>query len=70
MLTLSVKVGQAVQIGDVAVVKVGEKSGRMVKLSFFTPVSPIRLLADGLIPSRFTTGITGELRRGAMRAVG
>lgn len=63
MLSLTVRVGQAVQIGEVAVVKVCEKSGRCVRLAFATEVAPIRLLADGIIPPRFTTGITGQPRR-------
>ena len=63
MLTLDVKIGQAVQIGDVCVVKVRDKRGSRVKLVFFTAIAPIRLLADGLIPARFTTGISGEYRR-------
>ncbi len=67
MLALTVQVGQAVQIGDDpergCVVKVKEKSGRRVQLVFMTQLAPIRLLADGLIPVRFTTGVTGEPRR-------
>lgn len=71
MLTLSVKIGQAVQIGDAAVVKVQEKSGRMVKLTFATAIHPIRIIASGIIPDRFTTGVTGELQRVPVReAVG
>lgn len=72
MLTLSVRIGQAVQIGDAAVVKVQDKSGRMVKLTFATAIAPIRILADGIIPPRFTTGISGEVRRveTSARAVG
>jgi hypothetical protein len=60
MLSLTVRVGQAVQIGDVAVVKVEEKSGRNVRLIFATAIQGIHILADGIIPKRFTTGITGE----------
>lgn len=67
MLTLSVRVGQAVQVGDDpengVVVKVEEKSGRMVRLAFATAMKPIRLIATGIIPPRFTYGITGEPRR-------
>lgn len=57
MLALNVKVGQAVQIGDVAVVKVQDKRGAMVKLVFATNIKPIRLLATGIIPRQFITGL-------------
>lgn len=63
MLTLSVRVGQAVQIGEHGVVKVEDKTGRRVRLVFAGDFSPIRLIADGIIPARFTLGITGEPRR-------
>lgn len=63
MLTLSVCVGQAVQIGEHGVVKVADKTGRRVRLIFAGDFSPIRLIADGIIPHRFTLGITGEPRR-------
>lgn len=61
-VVLNVGEGQAVQIGDAACVRVEHKSGRMVRLIFFTALS-IKLLATGLIPPQFTTGISGELRR-------
>ncbi len=57
MLTLSVKVGQAVQIGDVAVIKVLERAGRRVGLQFATSVSPITLIPSGIIPDEFAVGI-------------
>ncbi|MEN5278920.1 hypothetical protein ABE527_18485 [Brucella sp. TWI432] len=62
MLSLSVRIGQAVQIGEAAVVKVEDKQGRGVKLVFATDISPIRILDDGVIPTRFTRGITGRPR--------
>lgn len=62
MLSLSVRIGQAVQIGEAAVVKVEDKQGRAVKLVFATEISPIRILDDGIIPTRFTRGITGRPR--------
>ena len=62
MLSLSVKVGQAVKIGDTAVIQVREKQGRVVRLAIDTE-EPVDLIADGVIPKRFTTGITGERRR-------
>lgn len=59
-----VKVGQAVEIGPDVVVRVDRKSGQWVRLAIFAMqhVTPIRLIVTGLIPQRFTTGITGELR--------
>lgn len=63
MQVFSVKIGQAIQIGEAAVVKVEDKSGRMVRLIVASTLAPIRLLADGLIPARFTVGVTGEPRR-------
>lgn len=62
MLALSVRIGQAVSIGETAAIKVKDKSGRMVKLVFFTN-ERVELIPDGLIPARFTHGITGEPRR-------
>lgn len=63
MLSLSVKIGQAVQIGDAAVVKVDDKTGRYVRLRIATALSPIKLLADGIIPMRFTVGLAGDIGR-------
>lgn len=63
MLTLSVKFGQAVQIGEAAVVKIDDKNGRYVRLRIWTALSPIKLLADGIIPKRFTVGLSGEIGR-------
>ncbi|QND60375.1 hypothetical protein [Mesorhizobium huakuii] len=63
MLTLTVNVGQAVQIGEHGVVKVEDKTGRRVRLVFAGDFRPITLIADGIIPARFTLGITGVARR-------
>lgn len=57
MLSLSVRIGQAVQIGEEAVVRVEEKSGKMVKLVIATQHTPISILSDGLIPKRFCGGL-------------
>jgi hypothetical protein len=62
MKCLDVKVGQAIQLGDQAVIKVAEKSGQRVRLVIATQLA-IELIATGIIPSRFTTGITGERQR-------
>lgn len=59
-----VRVGQAVEIGPDVVVRVDRKSGQWVRLAIFAMqhVAPIRLIVTGIIPQRFTTGLTGELR--------
>ena len=56
MLSKTLRAGEAVEIGDVAVVRVEAKSGSCTKLSFFTEL-PIRALADGLIPPRYVYGL-------------
>jgi len=56
LLTLTVNIGQAVQIGDETAVKVNDKQGRRVRLVFFTR-ERVRLLADGIIPPRLVYGI-------------
>lgn len=66
MLTLNVNVGEVVQVGDTpsegVVIKVKARSGRSVRLAFATHL-PISVLTDGIIPARFTNGITGIRRR-------
>lgn len=62
MLVMTVKVGEALQLGEVAVIKVLEKQGQRVKLAIASQVSPIALIPDGIIPTRFTFGVTGEQR--------
>jgi len=62
MLALTVKTGEAIAIGDVAYVKVLDKSGQRVRLVVASHARPIRIIATGIIPSRFTTGLTGEIR--------
>lgn len=57
MLALDVKIGQAVQIGDAACIKVLGKNGQRVRLSVATAVMPIRILASGIIPQQFVAGI-------------
>lgn len=61
MLTLDVRTGQAVQIGDAACIKIGYKSGARVKIAFATELK-VTLIPDGLIPARFTYGVSGEKR--------
>lgn len=63
MLKLSVKIGEAVQIGDVACVGVDERKGQSVYLTIATArTNPVRIIPSGIIPREFTTGITGERR--------
>jgi len=60
MLSLTIKTGEAIAIGDVAYVKVLDKSGQRVRLVVASPIRPIHIIASGIIPQRFTTGLTGE----------
>lgn len=62
MLTLTVRVGEAVQIGDAACVGVADKSGRAVKLTIATNIRPVQIIHSGIFPKSFTVGITGERR--------
>lgn len=62
MFCKTLRAGEAMEIGDVAVVRVEAKSGNMTKLSFFTEL-PLRLLAAGIIPPRYVYGISGTPRR-------
>jgi ABC-type transporter Mla subunit MlaD len=60
MLTLTVRVGQSVKIGDVATVKVEEKSGQAVRLTFDADRSvPIRRIPDAPRREDATYGLTG-----------
>ncbi|GLQ09239.1 hypothetical protein GCM10007913_11710 [Devosia yakushimensis] len=68
LLALTVKVGQAVDIAGVAVVRVTEKNGRRVGLQFATSLSPITLIPTGIIPPRYVTGITGDQQARPMLA--
>jgi hypothetical protein len=61
MYSTTLRVGEAVEIGEVAAVRVEAKSGCMVKLAFFTEL-PLRTLVDGIIPPRYVYGISGEPR--------
>ena len=62
MLSLTLKPGQAIQIGDIAFVAVEEKSSNSVRLTIHSSVRPIRLIKDGVMSREFTTGLTGEVR--------
>jgi hypothetical protein len=59
MFSVTLRAGEAVEIGDQAAVRVEKKSGSMVKLAFFTDL-PLKMIYSGLIPPRYTHGITGE----------
>jgi len=61
MYVTTVQIGQAVQLGDIGVVKVKERSGNSVKLGFAMPsVFPITLIPSGVIPPKFVTGVNGR----------
>lgn len=58
---VNVKIGEAVQIGDVACVGLLKRYGQQVKLAIATSVKhEIRLISTGIFPEKFTTGISGE----------
>lgn len=61
MYSKTLRVGEAIEIGDQAVVRVEAKSGCMVKLAFFTEL-PLRMLVDGIIPPRYVYGVTRPSR--------
>lgn len=61
MKLLTVKVGEAVQIGDVAFVRVKEKSGQRVTLAIATELA-IEHIPTGILPPIFSTGLSGTPR--------
>lgn len=67
MLTLGLRVGQAVQMGDVACIKVVGREGSKIQLGFATDIAPIRIIPSGIIPERFLHGIRRDLREPAPR---
>lgn len=60
MLVLSLRIGQAVTIGEEAFVRAEEKSGRYVKLAIET-MHKVDIIADGILPRRFIEGVSGRL---------
>lgn len=62
MLILTAKIGHVVEIGDTVAIKLLEKSGQRVRMAIATQLAPIRINATGIIPARYSTGITGEPR--------
>lgn len=69
MLKLLVRIGEVVEIGDVAAVKVFDRKGRDVYLGFETPIHPIVINHSGIVPERFSTGIVrGQKPRPALAA--
>jgi hypothetical protein len=55
ILSVSVKVGEGVQIGDLAFIKVDDKSGSRVNLKIATvdPAMRVQRVPTGIIPERF-----------------
>lgn len=54
MWVSTIKAGQAVQIGNGAVVKVLDVAGQRVRMGIaLTSAVPIRIIADGIIPPAF-----------------
>ena len=64
MMTIDVKVGHSVQVGDGpengVVVKVKAKTGQVARLAFITSL-PIKRLGDGLMPARFVVGLAADV---------
>jgi len=61
MLSLTVKTGEAIAIGNSAVVKVVDKSGQRVRLIVATRRSnPVKIIPTGIIPPRFAFGLTAK----------
>lgn len=65
MLTLNVKVGEAVQVGENpdagVVLRVMERTGFSTRLSFATNLR-VHILGEVPMPERFTSGVTGIRR--------
>lgn len=75
IISLNVKVGQAVRIGDVACIGVAERKGAQVKLNISTNIRPVELIASGIFPPQFQApGIQrnplGDPSRHQLRVVG
>lgn len=64
MLTISCRIGDVVEIGDVAAVRVEAKSGQAVRLAFAADRSVrIRLNPFGVIPKKFAVGTVDQDKR-------
>jgi len=62
MLSLTVKTGEAIAIGDVAYVKVLDKSGQRVRLVVAACRSnQVRIIPTGIIPPAFNFGLTRQI---------
>jgi hypothetical protein len=59
-VSLTVRVGNGIQIGDHTVIRVEQKGGQRVRLSVETPLGPVVLLDGELAPSR--TGALAPVR--------
>ncbi|SFV31308.1 hypothetical protein SAMN05216456_1299 [Devosia crocina] len=71
LLSVSVKVGEAVQIGEVAIVKVDDRNGRSVKLKIATMDPSLRVtrIPTGIIPPAFLpTGLAPDKTSAALVA--
>ncbi|MDA4845943.1 hypothetical protein [Hoeflea poritis] len=61
MLSKTLRIGESLKIGDAALIRVADKSGRMVKLAIATRL-PIEQIAAGIDIRPIAAGITGETR--------
>jgi len=56
MLVLSMKVGEALTIGEECYIRFDEKSGRNIRVAIAT-VHAVNRVPTGVIPTRYITGI-------------
>ena len=63
MLTVTVKVGQVVEIGDIAAIRVSSKTGNEVRLSIVADIiHQIKINPSGLFPKKLASGIVDGRR--------
>lgn len=64
VLKYDMHVGESIEIGEDVCVRIDDKSGRGVRLAVGVAahVTPIRHRPSGIMPQRFTTGVTGARR--------
>lgn len=60
VVCLDLKVGEAVQIADVACVVFDGKSSNRIKVRIATALAPIRHIPSGIIPRQFIHGLGGS----------
>lgn len=66
MLSLSINVGDTLNIGDHGRIRFDEKSGRRVKLAIDLPGIRVWVGAMGMRPANYVTGLGREAREPAL----